>query len=163
MKAERIIIPREQVIYTYPNHEDIPVEEMMLAQLLMDRVMHTNNGTLRHGTWKSDPSVICFVNCSDIFAWGCADSESVEGTDSAQSPLRDLYEMHMADPKWGSAKWCILKRKERPQRPVLRDMKADGAWFTDELVLATLKPNEYDRISAEQAAQRKAAEVPDGG
>jgi hypothetical protein len=158
-EKERIIIPHDELHFTYPDYHDIWNEELCLAQLLLDGAMHLNDG---RNWYDDDKSVIAYVNCSDIFAWGCADSESV-----LQRELPGLYTMHMADPTWGTEKWCILKRNEEPEKPVLRDMKESGAWDSPtwlqmlelpkdpykapDVTLGPrpehLKPNEYDRRS----------------
>jgi len=88
--------------------------------------------------------------CSDIFAWGCADAECV-----TDEELPDLYAAWKADNKWGAAKWCCLKRNQKPQAPVERDMRADGAW--DEAMEA-LPENRYDAARREYHA-KKAAEA----
>lgn len=117
---ERITLPRDTVVFEIDDTTYYD-EERILAQLLLDGVCHLNTGS-----FYEDRTVCAFVTCNDIFAWACADSECV-----TYSELPALYEMHMADPKWGVIKWCILRRKEMPQSPVLREMKEDGAWDID--------------------------------
>lgn len=96
----------------------------------------------------------CFyVNCNDIFAWGCADAEPIQDEE-----IYDLAKMVVEDPKWGSAKWCILKRKEMPQWPVLKAMKEDGSWNFDEKTLATLEENYYDKWCKEHYAKKCVSE-----
>lgn len=99
--------------------------ERAVAELLLDGVLFINSRkylciddkTVRPAT------LVLFVVCNDIFAWGCADAEQV-----SMGELLDLYRMHAADKKWGAAKWCCKKRNQRPQFPVERDMRADGSW-----------------------------------
>jgi hypothetical protein len=40
--------------------------------------------------------------------------------------------------KWGTSKWACKKRNLAPQKPVERDMRADGAW--DDEMEALPKP-----------------------
>ncbi|MCK9458540.1 MAG: hypothetical protein M0R80_02790 [Proteobacteria bacterium] len=61
------------------------------------------------------------INCSDVFAWACADSEPLMFDD-----LAAIYKIK--NEKWGIVKWCCKKRNQKPQKPVERDMKIDGAW-----------------------------------
>lgn len=72
---------------------------------------------------RKGESIKLFVNCNDVFAWGCADLEEI-GWDE----LSDLFFKVIADRKWGSLKWCCLKRNERPQLVIEKDMKAENAW-----------------------------------
>ncbi len=65
----------------------------------------------------------CWVNCSDVFAWGCADAENI-----LPNEIRDLFFMVIEDNKWGATKWSCIKRNERPQIPIEKDMKLDNAW-----------------------------------
>jgi hypothetical protein len=62
-----------------------------------------------------------------FFIGGCADCESLP-----ISEVRTLYEMHVADPIWGSTKWCCRRRKLRPQKPVEKSMRDANVW-DDEL------------------------------
>jgi hypothetical protein len=32
------------------------------------------------------------------------------------------------EPRWGAAKWCAIRRDQKPQPPVIRRMKEDGVW-----------------------------------
>lgn len=67
-----------------------------------------------------------YLNCNDVFAWGCADEEPLR-----QADLGPLVKVMRADPKWGGIKYACRLRKQRPQKPIIRDMKADGAWDED--------------------------------
>lgn len=64
------------------------------------------------------------VNCSDTFAWGCADSEDIE----SEEELGALCETLVAWPKTGGDKWCSFKRNEQPQAPVVKFIKDAGEW-----------------------------------
>lgn len=68
-------------------------------------------------------TTILFVNCNDLFAWGCADSE-----DLPHDEIGNLYRMYIADPKYGVDKWCCFRRKQKPQDSIIEQMKKDGVW-----------------------------------
>ena len=74
--------------------------------------------------------------CNDIFAWACADGE-----DLPLDEVSNLYRMWEKDSKWGSAKWCCYRRKEKPQGPVVEAMKGDGSWDEE---MEKLSENHYD-------------------
>ena len=63
------------------------------------------------------------MNCNDIFAWACADAEEVE-----HGEIQALYDLWLKDRTWGAAKWCAIKRNQKPQPPVIASMKKAGAW-----------------------------------
>lgn len=114
---------------------DAPDHGRMVCELLMNEVLFCNSRHYMEDSYSPprtpdmspDATIVCFVICNDIFAWACSDAECV-----SLSELPSLYNMWKANPAWGAVQWCILKRKQRPQPPVLRDMQAAGAW-TDEL------------------------------
>lgn len=111
-------------------------EEAALSILLRDEVLFCNE---RDVVFRGEPSgctTVLYVNCNDVFAWACADAE-----DLPNDEIGNLYKMHIADPKWGSIKWCCHRRNEQPQKPVADDMKLDGSW--DES-MDDLKENAYD-------------------
>jgi hypothetical protein len=64
-----------------------------------------------------------YINASDIFAWGCADSEPISTKEISQ-----LFLMWHHDKSWGCIKWLCKKRNRRPQSPIVANMKKDGAW-----------------------------------
>lgn len=114
-------------------------EEQCLARLLKDEVLFCNQReyldidfiTDEKGVVKgSKPSMeiagrttILFVNCNDLFAWGCADSE-----DLLNEEIGPLYKMHMSDPEYGASKWCCIKRNMKPQKPIVDRWKKAGRW-----------------------------------
>ena len=74
---------------------------------------------------------ICvFVVCNDMFAWGCADGE-----DLPFDEIENLYRMWRKDPQWGPAIWCMIKRKEMPQKPLEKMIRKAGIWDLDSLGL----------------------------
>lgn len=56
---------------------------------------------------------LCFsINCNDLFAWACADSEEFTEED-----LPDLKKAYEDSPKNGDILWACRKREMRPQKP----------------------------------------------
>jgi hypothetical protein len=122
--------------------------ESALALLLADEVVFANE---REYLWEDKSrgrTVVLYVLCNDVFAWGCADTE-----DLPLSEVGNLYRMHRADPRYGATKWCCLRRNERPQKPVERGMRELGAW--DEAMEA-LPLNGYEQIVAEHRKAKQA-------
>lgn len=102
--------------------------EDKLAHLLLKHVISCSDGW-----WKNDEKgwgghVTLHVNCNDVFAWGCADSEDI-----ISSEISELYEMWKKDNDWGPAVWCIKKRKQMPQKPVEKYIREKGIWNLDEI------------------------------
>lgn len=111
-----------------PDCDDI---EYKLARLIMEGEIFCNNGWWykeEGKPWQED-AITLHAGCNDIFAWGCADAEDVKHSD-----ITDIYNMWKHDPHWGTAAWCIMKRKCMPQAPVERDFRKSTKWNLDELV-----------------------------
>lgn len=100
------------------------VEEKALEILLRDNILFSNEREFLNpdGT-KGGSTVILYVNCNDVFAWACADAE-----DLPHDEIGNLYKMHKANKRWGATIWCILRRKQKPQKPMEDLMKKDGVW-----------------------------------
>lgn len=98
-------------------------EELALAVLLIDGCVFTNHREYGWGGKVDGQTTVVFVICNDIFSWGTADAEALD-----HDEIGPLLKMHLADPRWGVAKWCMKQRNQRPQGPVERDMRAAGAW-----------------------------------
>ncbi len=100
-------------------------DELALSILLKNDILFCNER--RYAEYNNDKllgsTIVLFVLCNDIFSWGCADAE-----DLPMNEIPHLYKMWKADEKWGPAKWCCLRRKEKPQYPVAEAMKKDGSW-----------------------------------
>jgi hypothetical protein len=119
-------------------HPEMPEKEMIfesekaLAMLLNNEVVFLNNHWWEK-EWPEEAkqtfSINC--NCNDVFAWGCADAEEI-----TYDELKDLYDHFVKDPQWGSAIWCIKKRKLMPQRPVLISIEKNGIWDLSSMGLA---------------------------
>jgi hypothetical protein len=134
-----------------PEKEMVFEAEDALAMLLLNEVIHIND----HWWEKSWPEearrrIHFGVNCSDVFAWGCADSESLDYKD-----IESLYRMWAKDPVYGHEIWCIIKRKELPQSCVEKSIRNAGIWDLDTLkVEHSLRANHYSGVSM-VLAQRK--------
>ena len=114
-----------------PEIESVFEENMALALLLINSVIFLNDHWWKKD-WPEDAKAKTSlnVNCNDIFAWGCADAEEMDYED-----LESLYDHYIKDPMFGSAVWCIKKRKQMPQPPVYKDIQKAGIWNLDELEL----------------------------
>lgn len=116
------------MIYNYTIDTDQSSEEEdYLKFLLMEDIIFCNNGHWDE-KWPKD-CVSLHVNCNDIFAWATADAEDVK-----YGELKELFEMVVKDINFGSAAWCIKKRKQMPQAPVEKDIRKAGIWNLEELV-----------------------------
>lgn len=98
--------------------KDIFDEPTALAWLLLDETCFCNTGK-----FHDESTVVCFVNCSDLFAWACADGENVTCDE-----LEPLCRAIIKDGSWGSDKWCCKKRNQQPQPPIIKAMKEAGVW-----------------------------------
>lgn len=121
-------------------------EDIALAVLLAEGVIFTNvvDLSLQWPQFYKEKTftTACYVDCSDVFMWGCADAENIEVTDGEPpSEMIELYKLHRENSKWGSTKWACIKRGIQPQFPIKRDMKKDGYW-DDVLENLTKNPSE---------------------
>jgi hypothetical protein len=94
-----------------------------------------------------DMTALC-VNCNDVFAWGCADAETLRYED-----IQDLYDHWIKDRHWGVAVWCCKKRGELPQAPVLKSINSKGIW---DMGAMNLRPNAYDAYLVQQGLKPSA-------
>lgn len=85
---------------------------------------------------EGKPIIVLCVNCSDVFAWGCADFEPLP-----LGEVEGFVKMYREIPG-GSTRWCCIRRNQQPQPPVKRTMIERGEW--DE-VLEALPKNTMDR------------------
>ena len=90
------------------------------------------------------PTMVVFVNCSDVFAWGTADREEIH----SEADLKRLVAHLRRDPVYGSLKWACQTRNEQPQAPWVERLKEVGAWTKQ---LDSLPPNRYDAWRSEAA------------
>lgn len=94
-----------------------------VAHLILNEIISIHTGAL-------------IVNCSDVFAWACGDAEPLPF-----SQIENLYRMWRKDPEFGAEVWCMIQRKQMPQKPVESKIRAAGIWDLDAL---GLKPNTRD-------------------
>lgn len=97
-------------------------EELALSRLLEDDVILANCRDYTFQGEKAGTTTILFVISSDVFVWGCADAD-----DLPHKEIGTLLKMHLTEP-YGVIKWLCLKRNEKPQDPIVENMKKDGAW-----------------------------------
>lgn len=99
--------------------DELTEPEEQLGFLLSQGLIIINNGWWDK-SWPKDKITLSLI-CNDIFAWGCADSE-----DMGYSDIKDIFAEYVKDRTWGPAIWCIKKRKQLPQSPVLMIMEKAG-------------------------------------
>jgi hypothetical protein len=112
-------------------------EETAILKLLLDDQLFVNGRKFQDLDGKArEETIVMFVLCNDLFYWGCADAESLP-----YSEIRKIYEMHIADPTWGTQKWCCLRRNLRPQTPIVKMMRDGGHWDDAMEALPTPEPS----------------------
>lgn len=116
-----------------------PLEQDMLIELLDKNILIPNS----HKYWCEHLKEMCpetltlFVNCSDVFAWGCADAEEF-----TLQELPELFKLYEWDNVYGSTKWVCKKRNQKPQKPIVDELKKIGKWDDE---FERLPDNEYDK------------------
>lgn len=106
-------------------------EESILAILLLSGHVFLNNFWWRDEyPEEARANISVNANCSDVFAWGCADAEPVQ-----YSELVDLFEHYLKDPHDGVSVWCCKKRNMMPQLPVYEVFKKSKIWDIDSMGL----------------------------
>lgn len=121
--------------------EDDPEGEIQtdaaLAIMMLNEVVRTGR---KRG---ASEETLLLADCSDVFAWGCSDVEILP-----HDQVDDVFRHWEKDPMNGVAVWCMKRRRELPQAPVLRRIREGGLWDIDELVSKhALRPNRYDAFS----------------
>jgi len=135
--------PKVYITYTSKdNKEEIYFDEdEAILQLLSDGILFSNFRTYSSDDKKlanDGKTIVLFMICNDVFAWSCADAEDV----SSIEDLKSLYDYCEKYGAWeGSAIWVCMKRKQKPQRPVVKMLKDKNAWPIE---LDTLQDNRYD-------------------
>ena len=114
----------DKIIYTMNGEEHCNVE-MALSELLKNEVLFANSRKYICSVTNNieDATIVLFVNCNDVFHWGYADSESV-----TIKEVGSLYKIWKLYKYVGVDKWCCLKRKQRPQKPVEELIRQAGIW-----------------------------------
>ena len=104
-------------------YDDCFDEHEALISLLNNNVLFFSCFDYYNKDKKLGATITLHVMCSDIFAWGCADSE-----DLLYSEIEELYNWWYNDNSWGAIKWCCKKRNMQPQRPVKDIMVRNNVW-----------------------------------
>ena len=76
-----------------------------------------------------------YVNCNDLWMWGCADTEPLP-----RDQIGVFYKAWKAG-GGGVTQWCCIQRDMQPQKPIRTDMKKAGTW-TDVLEALPKNPDE---------------------
>jgi hypothetical protein len=98
------------------------IEEAL--KVLLDKEILFANSRKYLFEGKEQPETLClFVNCNDVFAWGCADAEEI-----TYHEVEDLFNHYIEKGNWGVVIWCMKKRNLQPQFPVKQDMIKAGVW-----------------------------------
>lgn len=131
----------ENIVVRYevklPDHDIDRIDfehNQALALLLIKEVVSINRFW-----WEKDWPEECrqltgfFVNCNDVFAWACSDSEPMYYKD-----IQEVFEHWEKDPDYGAQVWCIKRRNMMPQKPVYDYIQKRGIWDLDSMFL---KPN----------------------
>ena len=139
-----------------PDEEDPEGEvqtDAALAIMLLNEAIFTNAHRSSGGTAADGNATALYVTCNDVFMWGCADLEAM-----AHDRIAEVYGFWERDPRWGTAVWCMIRRRELPQRPVLERIRKAGIWDVDALVAEHgLRPNHYDGVSMAMAMRKRDA------
>ena len=113
----------DRAFYTHEEEEHF-IDSVGLALLLHADVLFANTRPYVCPFAGVRPeTIVLFMNCNDVFAWGCADAESIK-----LDEVPALYRLWRANKIWGPIKWVCMRRKQKPQGPVERDMKDAGQW-----------------------------------
>ncbi len=75
----------------------------------------------------NDKVVTLWVNCSDLFWWGCSDGEDIN-----LDELPALIVCLKLSPVHGGDLWCARKRKMRPQKPCYKNYSEEERKLFDE-------------------------------
>lgn len=122
---------------TYIINDDYCDESSALACLLAKDVCFLNNADISY-TYKKNYDIpkyttCIYVNCGDTFHYACADAECVTSSDGDEdSEIIKLYKYCSENWKFGSTKFCALKRNMKPLPQIVEMMKNDNFW-DDEL------------------------------
>lgn len=120
--------------------------EMALCALLRaEKVFLNTNWNKADWPEQAKKTTRIIVNCSDVFAWACADGEEAHYGD-----LIEIYHMWRKDPNWGPEVWCMKRRNQMPQKPVEDRIRRAGIWDFDALALG---PNTLNAEVRAQLAQ----------
>jgi hypothetical protein len=122
-------------------------ENLALACLLAANVVFLNeldvNATYGKKSDNTEWTTCIYVGCNDVFAWACADGESIRNSDGGlNSEIISLYKLWKENNLYGPVKWVCVKRNQQPQPPLKKMMQDAGYWDN---TLETLRANDYWR------------------
>ena len=127
-------------VFEYKDDEVIFLKEKALAYLLTagdGSHILINSRKYVVNSWEDSelwtfggPTIVVFVNCSDVFAWGTADTEYVTVDERAdlRNELYRLLVYVLEDERWGATKFACWKRNLQPQKPMIDTLKKQGRW-----------------------------------
>ena len=114
--------------------DEIPKEfdkDNALAFLLINDVIFTNNHWWeKEWTEEAKKTTSLNVNCNDIFAWACADSEEINVNE-----IEELYKLYRENAEYGQFIWCIKKRNMLPQYPIYELIQNETNWDLNKMGL----------------------------
>lgn len=114
-----------------------PDESSMVAELLEKDILFLNSYKCIDAIGEvQSATMVLLLNCNDVFAWGCADAESV-----TLDELPVLFDMYEQNGECGPTQWVCIKRNEQPQLPVIDWLKEHNCWTSQ---LNDLPTNKYD-------------------
>lgn len=122
----------------YKGNRTIEISDVIQI-LIHEGIIHFNSHWWRK-EWSEEHRKLVYigVNCNDVFAWACSDSEEAN-----YDELYELWDYWKKDPALGHWIWCIKKRNELPQKPVYDYIMKQGIWDLDSM---GLEPNYYDEM-----------------
>ena len=150
----------EAIEYLYEDdegktHSDFHRENALAAMILAGAVFLNSNWWEEEWPEAARKTVALCVNTNDVFAWGCADAETM-----THGEIEQVYRYWVQDRAWGTAVWAMVKTKQLPQKPVADRIRKDGIW--DLAALAAehgLRANHYDGVSGVLARRKRNAYV----
>lgn len=75
-----------------------------------------------------NPSLDFYINCNDMFAWGCADLESISSDsdlDLLEDSCKDAHELNADFAYQGAYLYICRRRKMRPQGAFYKHIEAE--------------------------------------
>lgn len=111
------------VKYSMNGKEYFDAEAAIAALLIEKKIFMNSNWWEKEWPEEAQKRISMNVNCNDVFAWGCADAESLD-----YSEIKDLFDHYQKDSSWGTAVWCIKKRGYLPQKPIFNAIQSSGIW-----------------------------------
>ena len=122
-----------------PGPHQIFDDKKALAYLLEQHIVFLNTRPYIENSydpkekWDISPhsTIVVFVNCNDLFAWGVADAEDISSCNhKPDMKTNELYRLlsYVLDDEYGVERFCCEKRNQRPQEPIIEQMKEKGVW-----------------------------------